>query len=104
MILEKDIQADIKKRLEKAGWLVIKLIQTTLNGIPDLICHRDGVTVYIEVKRRGGKVSPLQTYRIKQLESQNITVIIAYSYQDINHLCLPPSAKQPKNTSQIKSL
>ena len=103
MILEKDIQAKIKKQLEKSGWLVIKLIQTSLNGIPDLLCIRDGESVFIEVKRPGGKVSPLQTYRIEQLKSKHIQVLIAYSTKDIDHLCQPSSAKQQKNIQPITS-
>ena len=104
MILEKDIQSAIKKRLEKFGWLVIKLIQTTLNGIPDLLALRDGEAVFIEVKRPGGKVSPLQTYRIKQIKDKQFQVIIAYSTTDIRHLCLPSSVKPQKNISETTSL
>lgn len=97
MILESEVQTKIKKRLEKSGWLVIKLIQTTLNGIPDLLALRDNEAVFIEVKRPGGKVSPLQTYRIKELKNKQFQVIIAYSPQDIHHLCQPYSPKQQKN-------
>jgi len=100
MILEKDIQAAIKKRLEKSGWLVIKLIQTSLNGIPDLLCIRDGESVFIEVKRPGGKVSPLQTYRIGQLKSKHIQVLIAFNTKDIDHLCQSiNTSEQQKNIS-----
>ena len=100
MILESEVQTKIKKRLEKSGWLVIKLIQTTLNGIPDLLALRDNEAVFIEVKRPGGKVSPLQTYRIKELKNKQFQVIIAYnSTTDIHHLCQPSSPKQQKNIS-----
>jgi len=103
MILEKDIQAKIKKQLERSGWLVIKLIQTSLNGIPDLLCIRDGESVFIEVKRPGGKVSPLQTYRIEQLKSKHIQVLIAQSTKDTDHLCQISSLKQQKNIQPITS-
>lgn len=103
MILEKDIQAKIKKQLERSGWLVIKLIQTSLNGIPDLLCIRESEAVFIEVKRPGGKVSPLQTYRIGQLKSKHIQVIIAYSTTDTDHLCQISSLKQQKNIQPIIS-
>ena len=105
MILEKEIQTKIKKRLEKSGWMVIKLIQTSLNGIPDLLCIREGEAVFIEVKRPGGKVSPLQTYRIGQLKSKHIQVIIAYNHtSDIDHLCQTSFQKPQKNTSPTTSL
>ena len=35
--MESKIQAKIKARFENAGWIVVKLIQTSCNGIPDLI-------------------------------------------------------------------
>lgn len=104
MISESEVQTKIKKRLEKSGWLVIKLIQTTLNGIPDLLALRDNEAVFIEVKRPGGKVSPLQTYRIEQIKNKQFQVIIAYNTQDVNHLCQISSQKQQKNISPTPSL
>jgi Holliday junction resolvase len=40
---ESIIQAGVKKYLEKEGWMVIKLIQTSVNGIPDLMASKNGV-------------------------------------------------------------
>lgn len=97
-MLEKNIQAAIIKQLEKSGWLVIKLIQTTMNGIPDLLALRDGTAVFIEVKRPGGKVSPLQTFRIEQIKEKHFQVIVAYHQSDVNHLCQESSEKQQKYT------
>jgi len=65
--LEKDIQREIAQAMTKSGWLVIKLIQTNWNGIPDLMCIRKGVTIFLEVKRPGREVEPLQDYRINTL-------------------------------------
>ena len=79
-MLESKIQTKIKKKLEADGWIVIKLVRTSKSGIPDLLCHRQGETMYIEVKRPTGKLSELQKTRIKQLESQGITVKIWTDY------------------------
>ena len=65
--LEAPIQAAIIKRLKAKGWLVAKVIQTTLNGWPDLLAIKDGLTVYIEVKRPGQGLSPLQLLRHEQI-------------------------------------
>ncbi len=65
---EQQIQTKIKKKLEDNGWLVIKLIKTNKNGIPDLMCLKDGITMFIEVKKPNGRLSELQKIRIKQLE------------------------------------
>jgi len=52
---EQQIQTKIINTLRKDGWYVNKLISTSLKGVPQLICHKDGKTVYIEVKRPGQK-------------------------------------------------
>ena len=85
MELESKLQKKIINQLQKEGWLCIKLIKTTVNGIPDLICHRQGETMYIEVKRPKGKLSELQKIRINQLIEQGITVKIWEDYgKDFN--------------------
>jgi len=85
-MLESQIQSKIKSTLEKRGWLVIKLIQTTHNGIPDLLCLKDSHTVFIEVKRPGLNPTPLQSYRHQELLKQGFQTIIATSLKDIEHL------------------
>jgi hypothetical protein len=65
--------------MERAGWLVCKIIQCNRNGWPDLQCHRDGYTLFIEVKRPGGKLSPLQEYRHKELRKAGFSVVVTSS-------------------------
>lgn len=84
---ESFIQSKIIKDLEAAGWMVVKLIQTNKNGIPDLLCLKNKETVFIEVKSEKGIVSELQKYRHRQLAQQNFLTIIAYSTKDILKLC-----------------
>lgn len=53
---------------------MIKLIQTNKNGIPDLIAiPKDSNVLFSEIKRPMQKVSPLQKYRIKELEEHGVT-------------------------------
>ena len=85
-VLESKIQRDIIKSLEVAGWLVIKLIQTNRNGIPDLVCHKDGRTVYIEVKRPGKQPSKLQYYRLQQLWNAGIEAFVMSGAEDTINL------------------
>jgi len=73
-MLESKIQTKIIKKLESENWLCIKLIKTNWNGVPDLICHREGQTMYIEVKRPTGNLSELQKIRIEQLKEKGIAV------------------------------
>ena len=74
--LESSIQAQIIKRLEAQGYYVVKLILTSKNGIPDLLCLKDGKAFFIEVKRPGERPRPLQEYRINELRSNGFEVQI----------------------------
>jgi len=53
--------------MEADGWFVVNLIKTSKNGIPDLLCLKDGKAVFIECKEKNDTVKPLQEFRIKQL-------------------------------------
>ena len=74
MILESKIQKKVCHRLEKNGWYVVKIIQSTKNGWPDLQALKNGKTIYIEVKSEKGKLSELQKYRHKELRKHGAHV------------------------------
>ena len=84
---ESVIQAAIVKELTKNGWMVVKILTCTLNGWPDLQAHKEGRTVFIEVKAAAGIVAPLQQYRHRKLIEQGFEVIIARNLDHIKHLC-----------------
>lgn len=71
---ESTIQKKIRLRFETRGYLVVRIIQTTKNGWPDLQCHLNGQTVFIETKATGKTAKPLQLYRHKQLREKGFTV------------------------------
>jgi Holliday junction resolvase len=81
--MESKIQAKIKARFEQAGWIVVKLIQTNCNGIPDLMCLKGGKTVFVEVKQLGKKPTKLQQFRHDQLTQNGFQVFILSSEKDI---------------------
>lgn len=66
---EQQIQAKRIKQLESEGYYVLKLIKTNKNGIPDLIAIKEGEILFSEIKTQTGKLSEIQKYRIKELES-----------------------------------
>lgn len=72
---ESAAQRKIIENHTKRGWLCAKLLQTTLNGIPDLMLLKAGRAVFIEVKRPGVKTAePLQVYRHRQLRDLGFEV------------------------------
>lgn len=82
-MLESTIQRKTKERLEKKGWLVIKLIQTTMNGIPDLIALKNGIVIFIEIKRPGEKPTRLQVYVHNLLRNAGFKVLVITNENEV---------------------
>jgi len=85
-MLESKRQTKIKNKLEADGWTVVKLIKTSLNGIPDLMCLKNGTTMFVEVKQPNGVLSEIQKYRIKELQSKGFVVHVWIDYLTTHHL------------------
>tara|TARA_R110000868_G_scaffold273801_3_gene533019 strand:+ start:180 stop:434 length:255 start_codon:yes stop_codon:yes gene_type:complete len=76
---EQQYQSKLIKEYEGKGYYVLKLIKTNKNGIPDLLCLKAGeVPIFVEVKKEGGKPSPLQEFRIKELKELGFNAFISY--------------------------
>lgn len=70
---EQQIQSKRIQELEEQGYYVIKLLKTNKNGIPDLIAiPQNSNVLFSEIKKKTGKVSALQKFRIKELEKHGI--------------------------------
>jgi hypothetical protein len=69
---ESSIVTAIKRRATVAGWWVMKHHGSaySLAGLPDLVMHKGGVTVYMEVKRPGEKPTPIQVRRMAELRER----------------------------------
>lgn len=80
-MLESAIQTQIKKKLEADGWIVIKLIKTSMTGICDLMCLKEGKVQFIEVKQKKGVLSEIQKYRINQLREIGFDVKVWIGYE-----------------------
>lgn len=84
---ESQLQTQIKNRLTKHGWLVVKIISSSMNGIPDLMCIRKGVVMFFEVKTENGVVAPLQEYVMKVLNDNGIHSRVVRSIEDVDVYC-----------------
>jgi len=70
---EQQIQSKRIKELEAEGYFVLKLIRTNKNGIPDLLAiPKNSDVLFSEIKKPEGRLTKLQQYRIKELESYGI--------------------------------
>lgn len=81
---ESDIQRKIIEYLTKNGYYAVKIIQTNKNGWPDIQAHKDGKTIFIEVKSEKGKVSELQKYRHEELKKNGFQIIITTSQKHLH--------------------
>ncbi len=87
MILESKIQAKLIKEYETMGYYVIKLIKTNKNGIPDLICLKDGKAFFVEVKSEKGKVAPLQKFRHEELLKFGFeTIVLGKTFDNLKRI------------------
>lgn len=82
MAAESKLQSKIIKQLEADGWIVVKTIQLSKNGFPDVMAFRNKIAIFIEVKSPGGTRSELQKYRIEQLTAQGFTAFFCESLEE----------------------
>lgn len=72
-------QKKVIEEYEKKGWDVIKTIRLNKSGYPDLICLKNGVSIFVEVKEKNDTLKPLQKMRIDKLISNGFK---AFAVQD----------------------
>lgn len=85
-MLESELKRRGTKLLESWDWLVIHLIQTNQNGIPDTLILRAGIAVFIEWKRPGQRPRELQLYRIRKLQEKDFKTFVVTTLKDIEIL------------------
>tara|TARA_Y100000310_G_scaffold325691_1_gene389523 strand:+ start:1507 stop:1821 length:315 start_codon:yes stop_codon:yes gene_type:complete len=84
---ESEIEKAVGLHAKKLGWLFWKFTSPTQRGVPDRILVHDGpLIVFIEFKRPGGKLTPLQTKKIEKLRSRGVDVYVIDNVKDGNAL------------------
>lgn len=81
-MLESQRQTKIKKKLQDDGWIVVKLIKTSLTGIPDILALKDGKAMFVEVKQPKGVLSPIQKHVIETLRTNGFDVKVWTDYKE----------------------
>jgi hypothetical protein len=59
-MLEREIESYFRKQVEAAGGLALKFVSPSHRGVSDRIVCFPGETWFVELKRPGGRLSPLQ--------------------------------------------
>lgn len=72
---EKTIERQLTVAVKNAGGLALKLVSPGFDGIPDrLVFLPKGIIAFVELKRPGEKLRPLQVKRKNQLEALGFLV------------------------------
>ena len=86
MIDERDVERYLIKECEKRGWLCWKFVSPGRRGVPDRVVIRPGAVAFVEVKRNGGRVSPLQIRRIKELTRRGVAARVVETKGEIDEM------------------
>lgn len=76
--LESTIVKKIMDEARRLGWFVMKNHGNTysIKGLPDLLCIKDGIAVWLEVKRPGEHATRMQEHRHRELRSFGCRVAV----------------------------
>ena len=86
MIDERDVERYLIKECEKRGWLCWKLVSPGRRGVTDRVVIRSGAVAFVEVKRKGGRVSPLQIRRIEELTRRGVAARVVETKGEIDEM------------------
>lgn len=82
--IEKRLKNETKKRLRGRAY---KFTSPGNNGVPDRILTIPGLpAIFVEVKKRGGVLSPIQIRQHRLLRQMGQPVATVYSAADVDHL------------------
>lgn len=85
---EQEIQKKVLNHLKREEWMAIKTIMLNKAGMPDIIAFKDGVTIFLEVKKPGGKLTPLQKNRLETLREKGFIAKVIYDPFDLTYILL----------------
>jgi hypothetical protein len=82
---ESSVEAECVKAAVAAGWMHKKV---GTNGWPDHLFLRRGRVVWVEFKRKGGKLRPGQERRTKELRENGFAVFVIDSKEAFERVVL----------------
>jgi Holliday junction resolvase len=80
------LQGKIRAYLITEGWFVVKLINTSKPGMPDLMAIKDGKVVFFEVKTGTGYVSKLQKYIIDCINDAGVKAYVVRTVTQVKDI------------------
>ena len=100
-IKERSLINRIKSKLEKQGFLVIKVSTPFLRGFPDLIVIKNGITSFLEVKQNRKKLTKMQNYFLKTLRGYKVYAE-CIDIENFNEIIKSTEAQHAKNNTTTR--
>jgi hypothetical protein len=99
-MLEKDIEKYLVKCVAQAGGKAYKFVSPSNRGVSDrIVCLPDGTTHFIELKRPGGKISPLQAMFARDMDQLNQNYEVLWSKEEIDRWISDHTSMKPPISS-----
>lgn len=84
---ESSLEAKAIKLSKEHGWLTYKFTSSE-RGVPDRIFIKNGLTVFVEFKKKGEKLRELQKHQQKRIRDQGVPALYFDSINDFKKLII----------------
>ena len=87
-MLEKEIERKIGRLIKSKGGLWYKFVSPMNSGVPDRIAILpEGRVLFIEIKAKGGRLSPIQKVVHEEFSKRGVTVYTVKTVEEVEQLC-----------------
>ena len=80
---ENEIEAKMRKTFKVHKVLFVKFISPSMTGVPDrIVITPNGRIIFVELKRDGGVISPMQKYVHRLLRRYHVEVRVVIGFRE----------------------
>ena len=84
-MLEKDIEARLRRGVERAGGLCLKWVSPGCTGVMDrIVLLPDGRVIFVELKKPGGRKSARQEWMAKRMKELGMQVLCLWTQEAVD--------------------
>ncbi len=84
-MLERKIEEQLREKVEKIGGKAFKFSSPGNNGVPDRIVLYKGQCYFVELKKPGKKLRPLQKAVCRRFKKLGFDVYVVDSFDAVDH-------------------
>ena len=85
---EHELQKKIFELLKKEEWIAVDNIKLKNAEMPDIVAFRNGTTIFLEVRKPGGELTPLQLTRLETLIKKGFVAKVIYDPTELSFTLL----------------